>query len=197
MPSAAATAAIRTRGSATIVRVEARDAAVILFGLAMRYLTHTPARPLGDFVEYMWLLSDAPPHAWELIVPSGTIELVINLRADEFRIYDAAQPQRYRQFSGAMVSGAYSAPFVTDTLAHASIIGVHFRPGGAFPFFREPINELADLHIDLHDLWRGSGPSSSSSVSVSVAELRERLCVTRTPAERCWRWRWRRSWFAR
>ncbi len=46
-----------------------------------------------------------------------------------------------------------------DTREHASVIGVHFRPGGAFPF----------LGTD----W-----------GVSALELRERLCAAITPAER-------------
>jgi AraC-like DNA-binding protein len=144
----------------------------------MRYLTHTPAPPLNAFGDYLWLLSDAPAHDRERIIASGTVELVINLRADEFRIYNTAQPQRHRRFSGAMVSGAYAAPFVTDTLQHASIIGVHFKPGGAFPFFRLPIDELADQHVDLRELWPGSSMSA-----IDVAELRERLCVAATASE--------------
>ena len=52
----------------------------------MRYLSHTPAPSLGAFVENLWLLEDAPAHAEERIIPSGTIELVVNLRHDEIRV---------------------------------------------------------------------------------------------------------------
>jgi len=55
----------------------------------MLYMSHSPAPPFGDFVEYFWLLNDAPGHSRERIVPSGTLELVINLREDEIRVYDA------------------------------------------------------------------------------------------------------------
>jgi hypothetical protein len=33
------------------------------------------------------------------------------------------------------------------------VIGVHFRPGGAFPFFAVEARELADTHVDLEVLW--------------------------------------------
>jgi len=139
----------------------------------MHYVSHAPSRPLGLFVERLWLFSDAPPHGWERIVPSGTVELVINLQEDEIRIYDSSQSQCCRRFSGAVVSGPYSKCFVIDTREHASIIGAHFRAGGAFPFFVMPVSEFADTHVELETLW---GPSA--------VELRERLCAARTPAER-------------
>jgi AraC-like DNA-binding protein len=138
----------------------------------MVYDLHVPGPPLDAFVENLWSLSDAPAHAREQILPSGTLELVINLDEDEFRIYDAAgrPPKRFR---GAMVSGAYSGPFVIDTQEHASIIGVHFAPGGAVPFLGVPPGHLADVHLELETLW----PTRAS-------ELRERLCLVQTTVTR-------------
>jgi AraC-like DNA-binding protein len=137
------------------------------------YRSYTPAPPLSDFVDRFWLCSDAPPHSRERILPTGTIELVVNLREDEIRIYDPYHPDRCTRMSGAILSGAYSRFFVIDPLQHASILGVHFKPGGAFPFLGAPAGELADTHIDIETLW---GPSA--------LELRERLCAATTPAER-------------
>lgn len=139
----------------------------------MLYRSYTPAPPLGDFVDRFWLCSDAPPHSRERILPSGTIELVVNLREDEIRIYDPSHPDRCTRMSGAILSGAYSRFFVIDPLQHASILGVHFKPGGAFPFLGAPAGELADTHVDVETLW-----------GRSAAELRERLCSAATPAER-------------
>ena len=63
--------------------------------------------------------------------------------------------------------------FAPDTAEEAFIIGVHFKPGGAFPFLGLPAGDLADTHVDLETLW---GPSAG--------RLRERLCEARTSAER-------------
>jgi AraC-like DNA-binding protein len=137
----------------------------------MLHRSYIPALPLGDFVDNFWFFDDyVPPFLKECILPSGTIEMVINLRDDELRIYDPLQPERFRRFSGALVSGAYSRFFVIDTLQEASIMGAHFRPGGAFPFLGAQAGEVADLHVNLQDLW---GPAAK--------ELRERLCVLATP----------------
>jgi AraC-like DNA-binding protein len=140
----------------------------------MRYVTRRPGPPLAAFVDHFWSLSDAPPHGREHVVPSGTIELVVNLDQDEFRIFDAGGgPEARRRFSGAIVSGCYSRPFGIDTRDHAAIVGVHFKPGGASGLLGAPPGELSNLHVALEDLW-----------GARAAELRERLCAARTTPER-------------
>lgn len=135
----------------------------------MHYLTHRPSAPLGEHVEYFWTLSDAPGHVRERIVPSGTIELVINLHADEFRIF-AGHEHRFR---GAIASGCYSQAFEVDTRAHTHVLGVHFKPGGAARLLGVPAGALADAHVGLDDLW-----------GRSATELRERLCAAPTSRQR-------------
>jgi AraC-like DNA-binding protein len=140
----------------------------------MIYLSHAPAPPLDRYVEDLWCLSDAPPHAWERIVPSGTLEIVFNLSYDDIRVYDGTlRLERSRRLSGAVVSGAHRAPFFIDTRVHESVVGVHFRPGGAWPFLGAPPGALADDHVDLEMLW---GPTT--------AELHGRLRDAATPARR-------------
>lgn len=138
----------------------------------MQYLAHRPGPPLADYVANMWALRDVPAHSTERIVPSGTLELVVNLDKDAIRIYD---PRRmaWQQYSGTVVSGAYRRFFVIDTRDHASIVGVHFRPGGAWAFLGVPPGELADRHVDLETLW-----------GRSALELRDRLCAAATATDR-------------
>jgi AraC-like DNA-binding protein len=131
----------------------------------MLYRSYTPAPPLADHVEYLWSLSDAPAHQRESIVPTGTLELVINLHEDELRIYQPDDTIRCRRLSGAVVSGAYRGCFVIDTREHASVMGAHFKPGGALPFLSVPPGTLSDTHVDLETLW-----------GTRARTLRERLC---------------------
>jgi hypothetical protein len=84
----------------------------------MLYLKHTPVAPLSAHVEYLWLISDAPAHARERILPTGTLELVFNLHDEEIRIYRSEDVHRFH--SGAVFSGAYTRPFVVDTAAPRS-----------------------------------------------------------------------------
>lgn len=77
-----------------------------------------------------------------------------------------------RRLSGAAVSGAYGEYLMIDPMQHASMIRVHFKPGGAAPFLGS-LGDLADAHAGLEALW-----------GRSAAELRERLCACDTPAGR-------------
>jgi AraC-like DNA-binding protein len=141
--------------------------------MTMFLRTYTPGPPLDEFIDRFWFCSDTPSHPRERILPSGTVELVINLTDDEIRIYDPSEPARPRRYPGAVVSGPYSNFFLIDPLVHASIIGVHFRPGRAVPVLGVSASELADAHADLESVW-----------GHTAAELRERLCTAATPARR-------------
>jgi AraC-like DNA-binding protein len=137
------------------------------------FLTHAPRHPLSEFIDYLWLLQDSEAPRQERILPSGTIELVVNLHEHEIRIQDPESPERYRRFSDAVVSGTYSCPFVCDATQHKSMLGVHFRPGGAFPFLGILPSEITDAHANLTDLW-----------GRLALDLRERLCSAATARKR-------------
>ena len=133
---------------------------------------YKPKPPLSKFVDSFWLYEGyEPAHQTERILPTGTLELAINLRQNELRFYDAERRENCSRLSGAVVSGAFGRGF--EPAAETLIIGVHFKPGGAFPFLGLPAGDLADTHVELETLW---GPAAG--------RLRERLCEARTSAER-------------
>jgi len=135
--------------------------------------TYTPGPPLDDYVDRFWYCSDTPVHRREQILPSGTVELVINLTNDEIRICEPSDRANPRRYPGAVVAGPYSNFFLIDPLVHTSLMGVHFRPGRAAGVLGVPASELADAHVELQSLW-----------GRPAAELRERLCAATTPAKR-------------
>src|SRR5262245_24840813 len=117
---------------------------------------YKPKAPLSKFVDSFWLYEGYEAKGeTERILPTGTLELVINLRQNGLRFYDAEHPENCSRFSGAVVSGAHGHSF--EPTEEAFIIGVHFKPGGAFPFLGLPAGDLADTHVDLDTLW---GPSA-------------------------------------
>jgi AraC-like DNA-binding protein len=126
---------------------------------------YTPQSPLSAFVNQFWSYEGQQlPHLKERVLPGGSIELIINLRENLIRIYDRVNPERYECFRGAVVVGAHSEFFVIDTVSQQSLLGIHFKPGGAFPFFNSPVSELRNLHVGLESLWGNF-----------AAELREEL----------------------
>jgi len=132
----------------------------------MAFHRYKPALPLAAVVDYFWIYNGFhSPQLKERIFPTGTFEVVFNLQRDALRIYQSLGSEP-RRLSGAVVSGPYEAGFFTDTTEEAAVIGVHFKPGGAFPFLGISADELADMHLDLGAIW-GSAAS----------ETRERLCA--------------------
>jgi AraC-like DNA-binding protein len=135
----------------------------------MPFLSYYPESPLSEFVDSFWLAVDADASRKERILPGGTSELVVNLRDDEVRIYDPDQLVGCRRYSGIVVSGTYGRAFACDARQHASMFGVHFKPGGAFPFLGARADDLIDTHADLAELW-----------GRSARDLRAQLCEAKT-----------------
>lgn len=120
----------------------------------MYFRTYKPVAPLSDLVEAIWYFAGAQASPGkERILPDGRMQLLIDLRDEGSRGLEEIG-----------LSGVYSEPCVIDTPAHAQIMGVSFKPGGAFPFFTNPASELANSYVPLEALWRAA-----------AAELRERL----------------------
>ena len=133
-----------------------------------------PSPPLSEFVDIFWLYEGySSQQGTERILPTGTLELAINLHENELRFYDSEHPENCCRFSGAVISGAHGRDFTPDSPGKILIIGVHFKPGGAFPFLGLPAGELADTHVDLETLW-----------GAQADHLRERLSEASTSAER-------------
>lgn len=161
-----------TRSTASIAGGKAQQFTISKIDTIFKF--YKPKPPLSKFVDNFWLYEgNEPARKSARILPTGTLELVINLRQNELRFYDAEGTENGSRLSGAIVSGASGRGFTPDSSEATFIIGVHFKPGGAFPFLGLPAGDLADTHVDLETLW---GPSA--------ARLRQRLCETGTSAGR-------------
>ena len=133
----------------------------------MLFRSYKPGERLSEFVENYWVYRGfESPRLKERIFPSGTFELVFNLRDNEMRIYKGARDECER-YSGGILSGPHAEPFVTDTSLEACVMGVHFKPGGAFPFLGPSADDFRDNHAGVDAVW-----------GRAASEIRERLCET-------------------
>jgi len=140
----------------------------------MRSYHHIPAPPLSEFVGLLWLYEGyQQPHKKERLLPDGSMELVVNLNEDRTRLYDPHETEKFQTLRGPVVVGAHSEFFVIDTAEQHTVAGVHFKPGGAFPFLGLPAHELQNTMVSLEDLW-----------GRLADELRERLLEAATPQAR-------------
>jgi len=137
----------------------------------MLYRARKPSPPLSAFVDLFWLYEGyAVPHQRERLLPDGTVELVINLNEDKIRVYNSDHADDFHTISGCVVSGPRSEFFIIDTESEAMTVGVHFKPGGAFPFFKVPPAELSNQSVGLDCLW-----------GAASGHLREQLLQAPTP----------------
>ncbi|MFF2528849.1 helix-turn-helix domain-containing protein [Brevibacillus sp. DP1.3A] len=116
--------------------------------------TYIPQAPLSSFVDYFWYFEGySPPHSKELLLPDGSIELVINLRDDKIKLFDRAYKDPLRTYGSSVICGPHSEYFIIDTSAETTVLGIHFKPGGIYPFLKIPVNELHNKHVSLDTLW--------------------------------------------
>lgn len=96
-----------------------------------------PQFPLANFVELFWSYEGfAPSYASERVLPTGTVSLIFHLDSASVKVF-----------------GPHSTFFTLDTSRPASLIGVHFRPGGAFQVLGLPTSEVHNVVVSLDDLW--------------------------------------------
>lgn len=133
----------------------------------MQLVVPPSAPALAPFVESLWYSAGPQAPGRELVLPTGVMQLLVNLHSDELRTYDGAD---VRRVSGAAMQGARSGATVIDTGQLRAIVGVAFKPGGAFPFTVAPPSATAGTIVELDALWGRDG-----------AVLRERLLSAPTP----------------
>lgn len=105
-----------------------------------------PRSPLDGFIERFWYWKGhTVSHSLERILPSGTVELVIDLGS--------------ARTSKSLVSGPKSKSSIVQRTAHDELLGIHFKPGGAFPFLKFPISDLHNVDIGIDALW-GEGQAN-------------------------------------
>jgi AraC-like DNA-binding protein len=136
---------------------------------------YIPSFPLSNFVELFWLYQGQvqPSHSLERALPTGTMELVISLQNETLKIYDNQDHKKYQSFKGSLISGVHSESFIIDTSSQISVMGIHFKPAGAFPFLNLPAGELHNTTVSLDNFWGGK-----------AEEMRERLLAAPSSLEK-------------
>lgn len=118
----------------------------------MIYFERKPAPPLAPFIRALWYANvPASGHRHERVLPSGCVEIILNLASDS--LTDTVEGQPDRLAPPALVVGARSVYEVIDTADLASLIGIHFKPGGFAPFIADCADRFTNQTVPLGDLW--------------------------------------------
>src|SRR5688572_26184287 len=113
-----------------------------------------PQLPLSQFVENFWLVEGfTADYTREKILPDGAIELIIDLDTEPKSIFADESSEHSRTVKKAWISGERTGYIVIGAHRNQSMVGIRFRPGGAYPFFRFPISELSESVTELDLIW--------------------------------------------
>lgn len=134
------------------------------------YREHVPSSALAPWVVCYWTRSAFATAGEPLVhrvLPDGCADVIFDLGANAFAV------------------GTMTTALVLNQNAAPDVIGVRFRPGRAYPFFRMPLSDVTDQHVDLHDLWGSAGtdmaeriatqPTIAARIAVIESELLRRL----------------------
>ena len=152
----------------------------------MHYKEFHPIAPLNRFVECVWTLSSPEPvieAQVERILPDGCVELILNFGSRITQHTGSKTDIQPRNF----LVGQMTGPVLISPAGDVDLLGIRFRPGGAFPFIQIPMNEISDQVVELgslssvleHQLLSACNLAATSAARVEavVASLAERLPV--------------------
>jgi len=123
-----------------------------------------PPDHLRPFVDVFWQ-SRGDASTSERALPTGTVELVVDLRADRVRLRD--RDNTALVLPPAVVCGPHTRFFVIDGQSDEDVVGVHFRPGGVAPFLGMPADEIRNRLVPAECIW------GASRIERLLDELRE------------------------
>ncbi|MGM9481850.1 DUF6597 domain-containing transcriptional factor [Roseateles sp. NT4] len=137
------------------------------------FVRHQPSPRLAPYIDSLWYSArGALPHSRERSLPTGCADIVVPLLQDHLIRYDSEQDVQARRLRGAIVQGASDRFGVRGTEGPSTVVGVHFKPGGAAAFFGGALPELRNRTELLEDVW---GPTAR--------EWRERLQAAGSPQQ--------------
>jgi AraC-like DNA-binding protein len=110
-----------------------------------------PSGPLGRFVAELTVTVRAPAQSEHVGLPQGYADMV-------FRLFNGGARQASRPGSSDLHAvGTQRQAFCVPVSDIRATVVIRFRPGGAYPFFRLPMRDLADQVLPIEDLWGASG----------------------------------------
>ena len=119
----------------------------------MIYRIYKPGLPLSQFIDFFFYYEGFhAEHSMEKLLPDGSIDLLIDLTETPKKLYHNEEATSYTVFKKSWISGMKTNYILIDASV-SNMVGVHFKPGGCYPFVDFPMLELNDLTIELDSIW--------------------------------------------
>ena len=137
----------------------------------MTYVRYLPPPPLSTYIDDLYYLDGPAPYPRQKVLPVASSNLMINL-GHPFDVYEPDQAEPFITCTDSWWVGIWSTYHNVDWPPTVRLFGVHFKPGGAYPFLQLPLSELNSQVVPLDAIW-----------GLYASEIRERLHAAPTRQE--------------
>lgn len=144
----------------------------------MRYQKINPCPRLAPYVEKIWVQENLQQTAYEncratKILPAAKMDVVFHYR-DPFAQTINGRPQH---MSMSHLVGQRTRPFEVAPTGQTGIIIVSFYPWGAAPFFDLPLDDCAEVVVDLRLLFKTSHIAAVENSLMEAASTEARIKI--------------------
>ena len=129
----------------------------------MMYISYIPSPPLNSYIDDFYYLDGPASYPRQKVLPVASSNLMINL-GHPFDVYGPEQVKPFITRTDSWWVGIWSRYHSVDWPQDVQFFGVHFRPGGAYPFLRFPLSDMNWQVMPLDAVW-----------GHDASEIRERL----------------------
>src|SRR5215207_692768 len=129
----------------------------------MSYISHIPPAPLNAYIDDLYYLDGPAPYPRQKVLPVASSNLMINL-GEAFQVYKPNQSEHFITCTDSWWVGVWNTYHGVDWPPNVRFYGVHFKPGGAYPFLQFPLSEMNSQVVPLEAIW-----------GYYASEIRERL----------------------
>jgi len=146
----------------------------------MTYNSYIPSAPLNAYIDDLYYLDGPASYPRQKVLPVASSNLMINL-GDPFDVYEPDRAQPFITCTDSWWVGIWNTYHSVDWPPNVKFYGVHFKPGGAYPFLQLPLSEMNSQVAPLDALWgQAAGEirerlQSASSVQAGFALLEQLL----------------------
>jgi len=134
----------------------------------MTYISYIPSAPLNVYIDDLYYLDGPASYPRQKVLPVASSNLMVNL-GSPFYVYEPNQTEPFITCTDCWWVGIWSTYHSVDWPLKVQFFGVHFKPGGAYPFSQFPLSEMNRHVVPLDAIW-----------GHYASEIRERLYAAST-----------------
>ena len=120
----------------------------------MIFNTYNLKKGLNSYIESMFHFKEfMPEHSIERVVPTGHVFIIFELDGITRYTFDNKTLKRNKSFSKVWVSGVHKNYLSISAHNHSEMFVIQFKPGGAYSYFKQPINQITNQVIAAEEIF--------------------------------------------